>query len=755
MSSNRIVAVKAAALWLCSFAFSVCWSWIPPHPDSKLQWESVQDMRRRLNLEPFNYTTSRHLNAEWCRYLTEDECEEMDISLQEHVEDHKALQKETRRNPNLGKINVLVLMIRFSDHVDRELVPKSLVDTFWETKVPQWMEANSQGRYGIKATVIDWITTDNTEEYYSFGKRGIVLESQKMAWPILDKLDNRPNWDWSQFDLDGNGRIDSLVIIHSGYGAETTTTDCFGADFNNRIWAHAFSGTSQRSWQSKDGKIKVAGYTVASAFDEDCGTVPAKIGLTVHEYMHTLGLEDLYDGVDPLAASGIGAFDIMAFPYGQDGNADYPGHLSAYSKIIAGWLSPINIGSNGIYHLKAAEISDEAYKISLADKGVASEYLLIENRQPLEFDINIWQAGLVIYHIDNAADLQRNRGYPGQEGWPWSGNHYQVALLPKDGRYDLEKGKNSGDAGDIWVPGDKLGPGMSGTVYPSTDSYQHGNVQETGVWLSVISQTGTDITFQVGGISAETVPGGLAKPLPVFAPTITPPGPGPMNPPRPTPNAAFVPAPIPYSFGNHKEILTPTQKPVFGRGYLSSFEPFVEPVGQQGGFDGQLTATPTDRQQRSPHWDDPEGRIGPDPYLSGFQSVHQGDGLPPSAFGKATDPQGEEESEVGTGSSATTNQMSMNRTNGEESAGGNPRSPSSSADSIDSAFWTWAKSHWQSPLFCLLFVTVLTIINRLFPCSLGVVCRKHPFATIQNSKGGIVEEDSYPNDQLGCNHQFA
>jgi hypothetical protein len=32
---------------------------------------------------------------------------------------------------------------------------------------------------------------------------------------------------------------------------------------------------------------------------------------------HTLGTVDLYDGVDPLGASGIGAFDIMANPYGQ------------------------------------------------------------------------------------------------------------------------------------------------------------------------------------------------------------------------------------------------------------------------------------------------------------------------------------------------------------------------------------------------------------------------------------------------------
>lgn len=129
-------------------------------------------------------------------------------------------------------------MVRFSDHVDRTLVPKSDVETFWQTKVPQWLDLNSQGRYAIDATVIDWVTTDNTEAYYSFGKRGIVKEAQQMAWPILDDLNNRADWEWSKYDLDGNGDIDSLVIIHSGYGAETTTTDCFGAEFNNRIWAH-------------------------------------------------------------------------------------------------------------------------------------------------------------------------------------------------------------------------------------------------------------------------------------------------------------------------------------------------------------------------------------------------------------------------------------------------------------------------------------------------------------------------------------
>ena len=400
-------------------------------------------------------------------------------------------------------------MIRFSDHADRPLIGKEEVDEFWQDKVPAWLEVNSQGLYNIDATVIDWVTTDNTEAYYSFGIRGTTKEAQKMAWPSLDILDNQPGWDWSKFDMDGNGELDSVVIVHSGYGAETVTTDCFGQDFNDRIWAHAFSSTRRDSWTSKDGSVRINGYTMASALDGDCGTVLGKIGLTCHEYMHTFGLEDLYDGVDPLAAYGVGAFDIMADPYGQNGDPDFPGHLSAWSKELAEWVNPTVITANGDYTIRPSETSDDVYRITLADFGIVSEYLLIENRQPLEFDINIWGEGLVIYHIDDAADLQMNKGYPGQSGWPENGNHYFVALLPKDGNYDLEQGVNNGDAGDMWLPGDILGPGNGGTVFPNTDLYQGGLILESGYWIQVLEQKeNRDITFRVGGFDGDPPPSG-------------------------------------------------------------------------------------------------------------------------------------------------------------------------------------------------------------------------------------------------------
>lgn len=190
---------------------------------------------------------------------------------------------------------------------------------------------------------------------------------------------------------------------------------------------------------------------------------------------------------------------------GPKEDAVIPGHLSAWSKQQLGWNDIKEIPGDGLYTLDAAETTRQAFKITLQESAYP-EYLLIENRQQLAFDVDIFNNGLIIYHIDDLANLQQNRGYPGQPGWPQNGNHFQVAVLQKDGNYDLEKDVNNGDAGDFWTPGDTLGPGQGNTVFPNTDSYQLGNIKETGIKLEVLSQNGTKVTFRIGGIGTPGQP---------------------------------------------------------------------------------------------------------------------------------------------------------------------------------------------------------------------------------------------------------
>ena len=159
-----------------------------------------------------------------------------------------------------------------------------------------WFRVNSQGKYEIEqAVVMDWFVADNTEAFYADGVSGYSTEFKKVIYPALNKLDDQ-GFDWTPFDSDKNGRLDSVVIMHSGISAVAAIEDCYEVGQADRIWPHAFSASlSYNTWTSEDGSVFLSGYTVTSVFDGDCDDVdrPLTPGLTLHEYMHTMNLIDL------------------------------------------------------------------------------------------------------------------------------------------------------------------------------------------------------------------------------------------------------------------------------------------------------------------------------------------------------------------------------------------------------------------------------------------------------------------------------
>ena len=216
---------------------------------------------------------------------------------------------------------------------------------------------------------------------------------------------------------------------------------------------------------------------------------------------------------------------MQANPNGQRGGQGTPGHLSAWSKIDLGWITPTEITTDGTYRLAPQETTPQVFKISQGYQS--NEYLLLENRQPIpqDFDEDFYEpGGVMIYHVDeNVGPVAFNEpgGHPDQAGWPQNGNHYPVALLQRDGNYDLEKGNNNGDEGDIYSsPEHELSP-TSG--FPNTDSYALGQVSSTGITITNFQFVdGTDpreITFDVIGLQQVTTP---ETPAPSTNPSSTP-----------------------------------------------------------------------------------------------------------------------------------------------------------------------------------------------------------------------------------------
>lgn len=497
-----------------------------------LQRESVTALRtKREYPQLFNYTPPL-LHPHACKGASQEEC---DAAYREQTKSHLAQQKWTQQqnrpedrdlqsspnyNPRFGKINVLVLLIQFTDQEGRNLISKSDIESIWNGQIKDWFTVNAQGNYEVNPVVIDWTMTDNTEAFYADGQSGFTADLKKAMYPTLDKLDQE-GFDFAPFDGDQDGRLDSVVFLHSGISAVAGAEDCFGNLAIDRIWPHAFTGSSKSdTWTSADGSVRLSGYTVNSVYDTGCDDIMMTAGLTCHEYMHTMDMIDLYDGTDLSTARGVGQWDVMGHPYGAD-NSGTPGLLGAWMKKELGWIDPIKIENDGVYTCRPAHNHLEAFMIDLfVPTSFDPEYLLIENRQPIGFESTIGGAGLLIWHIDDGAPDMELKGFPGQPGWPQNGNHYRIAVLGKDGNYDLETNENKGDPTDLFVPGDILGPG-GGSVYPNTDAYQMGIITETGITLEVLTQEENgDITFRVSGVGPALAE--PATPVPAPAPETAP-----------------------------------------------------------------------------------------------------------------------------------------------------------------------------------------------------------------------------------------
>ena len=84
------------------------------------------------------------------------------------------------------------------------------IETLWKTKIRHWFRVNSYGKYNVDPHVVEWFVTDDTEYNYADNKQGMYAGLQNAMWPKLDELDADPGWDWSQFDLDQDGNLDSV-----------------------------------------------------------------------------------------------------------------------------------------------------------------------------------------------------------------------------------------------------------------------------------------------------------------------------------------------------------------------------------------------------------------------------------------------------------------------------------------------------------------------------------------------------------------
>jgi hypothetical protein len=188
----------------------------------------------------------------------------------------------TKKEFTKGTMQNLVVLIRFSDHINRDLPSASDIGIIMNRRggdrdlaptgsVRDYFLQSSYGNLNVLSTVSPWIDLPETEMYYADRSSGATEKFEEALRYALDALDEVPDFSFGNFDNDGDLIVDSVMFLHSGYGAEWGSTDCFGAGKLDRIWAHKWS--LDKGWVSQKTPFKVTFYHTSSALWATCGTV--------------------------------------------------------------------------------------------------------------------------------------------------------------------------------------------------------------------------------------------------------------------------------------------------------------------------------------------------------------------------------------------------------------------------------------------------------------------------------------------------
>jgi M6 family metalloprotease-like protein len=229
----------------------------------------------------------------------------------------------------------------------------------------------------------------------------------------LEALD-ATGFDFSQYDSDGNGRIDAINLFYAGY--------------SNTVWIEGL-------WPGSGG----LSYSADGVSAERCQWTDMGGSLGIGTYCHENGhmlmhWPDLYDY--DYDSAGVGRFCLMA----NYSDAENPVQPCAYLKLAAGWANVTELA--GVVAGAAVPAAGNiVYRIAHPTR--TREYYLIENRQRTGRDAALPDHGLALWHIDE----------DGSNDWNemTTERHYLVTLVQADGRWDLENDRNQGDSTDLWA----------------------------------------------------------------------------------------------------------------------------------------------------------------------------------------------------------------------------------------------------------------------------------------------------------------
>jgi len=345
--------------------------------------------------------------------------------------------------------------------------------------VKDFLRENSYGQFTFDGLVYGIVHAPHPLAYYDHyntatgkwenGYGRFPTNVQGLLVDIIPMIDGPV--DFKQFDPDGNGIADHIIMIFAS-DKRTAQADGHLPFLGGAAWELWEDEATGMPWGIATKSGKFVKYFVT--LDGGAG-----MGAFEHELGHNmLGLPDLYD--TDYSSAGVGDWSSMAWGIYRTPPVAY----DARCKVKTGWVTPIIVDSNWTnVPLPRVEDHRAIYKV-WKDGKPGREYYLLENRRRVMTDRGLPGEGLLIWHCDDAVTTGNTK-----EWYPDKTNqgHYLVALEQADGKFDLERNTNHGDAGDPY-PGSMNNRAFDFSTSPNSISYNPNISTDVAVWN--ISNTG-------------------------------------------------------------------------------------------------------------------------------------------------------------------------------------------------------------------------------------------------------------------------
>lgn len=306
-------------------------------------------------------------------------------------------------NAYLGVKKGLIILTQFSDKTFQsghdqakynDIANKQgyATDDGFVGSVRDYFEAQSGGLFYIDFDVVGPVTLNKPYSYYGKNNRlGNDMHAGQMVAEACQAADGEV--DFNNYDWDGDGEADQVYVLYAGYGEAS-------CDDENTVWPHMWnlSYSDYGKALSLDG-VTIDTYACSNEMEyyEAGGTGIAGIGSICHEFSHCLGFPDLYD-TDAQTNFGMSYWDLMDSGC-YNGDTFRPAGYTSYEKMVAGWLSPIELtGPTAVEGMKAQSEGGDAYIIY--NEANRNEFFMLENRQLSGWDAALYGHGLLVLHVD-------------------------------------------------------------------------------------------------------------------------------------------------------------------------------------------------------------------------------------------------------------------------------------------------------------------------------------------------------------------